>query len=56
MFEPGKVVSDLNGRFIIVAGKLQNTPVILASVYGPGMTAHSYPNYSCRYQTLIIII
>lgn len=35
MFEPGKVVSDLNGRFVIVAGKLQNTTVILASVYGP---------------------
>lgn len=35
MFEPVTTISDSNGRFIIVTGKLYNTSVILASVYAP---------------------
>ncbi len=30
-----KTISDLNGRYIIVVRKLNNTPVILACVYAP---------------------
>lgn len=34
-FEPHKTVADPTGRFIIVSGKLQAVPVVLANVYGP---------------------
>uniref|UniRef100_A0A674MN32 Endonuclease/exonuclease/phosphatase domain-containing protein n=1 Tax=Takifugu rubripes TaxID=31033 RepID=A0A674MN32_TAKRU len=34
-FESSSVVSDPNGRNVIVQGKLQNTPVVLASIYAP---------------------
>lgn len=34
-FELEKVVADSCGRFVIVSGKLCNTPVVLASVYAP---------------------
>lgn len=34
-FELEKVVADSSGRFVIVSGKLCNTPVVLASVYAP---------------------
>ena len=34
-FELNTTVSDPNGRYVIVTGKLQNTPVVLASVYAP---------------------
>lgn len=34
-FEPSSVVSDPNGRYVMVLGKLQNTPVVLASIYAP---------------------
>lgn len=35
LFEPISSISDPNGRYIIVVGKLLNTPVVLASVYAP---------------------
>lgn len=35
MFEQHKIIADTDGRFIIVVGKLQNSLVILACVYGP---------------------
>ena len=35
MFEPGQTVSDPDGRFVEVPGKLQNTAVIWASIYSP---------------------
>ena len=34
-FVPSQVISDTNGRYIIVSGKLFGTPIILANVYGP---------------------
>lgn len=34
-FEHSKVISDTNGRYIVVVGKLFNTPLILANIYGP---------------------
>lgn len=34
-FEPVPTISDSNGRFVIVTGKLYNTSVILLSVYVP---------------------
>lgn len=34
-FEPVTTISDSNGRFVIVTGKLYNTSVIFASVYAP---------------------
>lgn len=35
MFEPSHTVLDTNGRYVIVTGSLQNTPVVLASIYAP---------------------
>ena len=34
-FVSSQVISDTNGRYIIVSGKLFGTPIILANVYGP---------------------
>lgn len=34
-FEPESVVSDSNGRYVIVSGILQTIPVVLACIYGP---------------------
>lgn len=34
-FEHSEVISDANGRYIVVVGKLFNTPLILANIYGP---------------------
>lgn len=34
-FEPSTVISDPNGRYVIALGKLQNSPVVLASIYAP---------------------
>lgn len=34
-FEPSSVISDPNGRYVMALGKLQNSPVVLASVYSP---------------------
>lgn len=34
-FTKSKVISDRDGRFVIVQGKLYNVPVILANVYAP---------------------
>lgn len=34
-FEHSEVISDPNGRYIVVVGKLFNTPLILANIYGP---------------------
>lgn len=34
-FEPSITICDPNGRFVIVSGKLQNSPGALASVYAP---------------------
>lgn len=34
-FEHSEVISDANGRYIVVMGKLFNTPLILANIYGP---------------------
>lgn len=34
-FEPSNIISDRNGRFIIVSGKLYNKAVTLANVYAP---------------------
>lgn len=34
-FEPFVTICDPNGHFVIVSGKLQNTPVVLASLYAP---------------------
>ncbi len=35
MFEETHTISDPNGRFVVVSGKLHNLPVILVSVYAP---------------------
>ncbi len=35
MFELTETIIDSNGRFVMVLGKLQNIPVILASIYAP---------------------
>ena len=35
LFTPSKTISDPQGRFVIVAGSLFNTPVVLISVYAP---------------------
>lgn len=34
-FVPTKVISDDKGRYIIVAGKLFSSQIVLANVYGP---------------------
>lgn len=34
-FEPSTLVFDPNRRYVIALGKLQNTPVVLASIYAP---------------------
>lgn len=34
-FEPESVVSDSNGRYVIVSRILQTVPVVLACIYGP---------------------
>lgn len=34
-FAASQVITDTNGRYIIITGKLHGTPVILANVYGP---------------------
>lgn len=34
-FEHSEVISDPNGRYVVVVGKLFNTPLILANIYGP---------------------
>lgn len=34
-FDVTKTISDINGHFIIVVGKLYGTPVVLANIYGP---------------------
>lgn len=34
-FEPSSVFSDPSGHYVMVLGKLQNTPVVLASIYAP---------------------
>lgn len=36
-FEHHSVVSDTNGRYVVVSGKLYNTLVVLANVYAPNM-------------------
>lgn len=36
-FEHHKVISDPQGRYIIVSGHLYNTPVVLANVYAPNI-------------------
>lgn len=36
-FEHHNVISDTNGRYIIVSGKLYNTMVVLANVYAPNV-------------------
>lgn len=36
-FEHHSVLSDTNGRYVIVSGKLYNTLVVLANVYAPNM-------------------
>ncbi len=41
-FEPVTTISDSNGRFVIVTGKLYNTSVILASVYAPNWDNEDY--------------
>lgn len=35
VFTPSKIISDPQGRYIIVSGCLCNTPVVLVSVYAP---------------------
>ena len=35
LFTPSKTISDPQGRFVIVASSLFNTPVVLISVYAP---------------------
>ena len=45
-FEHSEVISDANGRYIFVVGKLFNTPVILANIYGPnGDNAQFFLNF-----------
>lgn len=34
-FELSEVISDANGRYVVVVGKLFNTPLMLANIYGP---------------------
>lgn len=34
-FELSEVISDANGRYVVVVGRLFNTPLILANIYGP---------------------
>ncbi len=35
MFEPAETIIDSNGHFVMVSGKLCNTPVVLGSIYAP---------------------
>ena len=35
MFKPSHIILDTNGRYVIVTGSLQNTSVVLASIYAP---------------------
>ena len=41
-FEPHKTVTGPTGRFVIVSGKLHDTQVILASIYGPNWDDSSF--------------
>jgi len=34
-FTTSDIISDANGRYVIVTGKIYNTPIILANVYAP---------------------
>ncbi len=34
-FSIDNVISDMNGRYVIVKGKISQTPVVLANVYAP---------------------
>ncbi len=34
-FEPIQVIEDVNGRYVMVSGLLQNLPVVLVSIYAP---------------------
>lgn len=36
-FEPTNIISDRNGRFIVISGKLGNKLVTLANVYAPNI-------------------
>lgn len=41
-FIMSKVVADSTGRFIVVTGRLYETPVILANVYAPNWDDHTF--------------
>lgn len=41
-FEAEEVISDSNGRYVIVAGKLFSLPVILVNVYAPNFDDHNF--------------
>lgn len=36
-FTATKVISDSSGRYIIVAGRLYNTPILLVNIYAPNI-------------------
>lgn len=36
------VLADPNGRFVVVTGKIYNTPLILANIYGPNWDDHHF--------------
>ncbi len=44
-FELVTSIADLNGRFVIVTGKLYNTSVIIASVYAPNWDNDNWDNF-----------
>lgn len=57
-FELSTVVSDSNGRYVMVLGKLQDTSVVLASIYihQTGTMINSFLNFSQIFPTLLINI
>lgn len=57
-FEPSTVVSDSNGCYVMVLGKLQDTSVVLTSIYmhQTGTMINSFLNFSLIFPTLLIII
>ncbi len=44
-FELVTSIADLNGRFVIVTGKLYNTSVIIASVYAPNWDNDNWDHF-----------
>ena len=41
-FVSSKVVADINGRYVIVQGRLYNFPVVLVNIYAPNWDSHDF--------------